>query len=225
MGYSFQSISSGAMLTSTFVNQMEANIRDHQHGVSSVTNLYGGNWTSVVTNASIAVAHKFDTTETLTASGSRLLSICNSGTEKFGILFDGTFANISRVLAYSTGIQSIPHNSTTPIFTINTKTADTLDEFDVSSGRFTATNTGFYEVIGTVFSTIPSSSGVVKLNFEGLSEPSSIIRAQSGFAVSIQHSRIVKLDAAGTISLNVNHDLGGNFNISSNASISIYRLL
>ena len=228
MGYSFQSISSGAMLSSTFVNQMEANIRDHQHGVSSVTNLYGGNWTSVVTNTPTAIAHKFDTTETFTASGSRLLSVCNSGTEKFGVLFDGTFANISRVQAYSTDIQSIPHNTSTDIFTVNTKTDDTLNEFNVSSGRFTAANTGFYEIIGTVQLTTPSSSGIATLNFNvngAIASPASIIRVQSGFAVSIQHSRIVKLDASQYLNLSAYHDLGGNFNISSNASISIYRLL
>lgn len=226
MSYSFQSISSGVMLSSTFINKIETNIMEHQHGINSITNLYGGNWTSVVTNASTAVAHKFDTTETFVASGSKLLSVCNSGTEKFGIYHDGNFA-MTKVVAYSTGIQSIADATITAV-QINTKTLDILNEFNVSSSIFTAVNTGYYEVLGKITCGVTSTYVGLQLwtyTALGGDNDKTFLRVNSGYTSSVQHARLWKLDANATILLQVEHDAGTNLNISSMSTFTVKRVL
>ena len=226
MSYSFQSISSGAMLTSTFVNKIETNIQEHQHGMNSVTNLYGGNWTSVVTNASTA-AHKFDTIQTFVSSGSKLLSICNSGTEKFAVYFDGQF-NTSKISAYATAIQSIPNASFTTI-AINTTTFDFLSEFKVSSNAIVPVHSGYYEGIGKVTTTVVNSNIsmelVIAVNDSYTGSDVVLTRILSGYNASVQTFKLFYAIPTDYISLKTQHNAGASFNISSNSTLFLRRVL
>lgn len=225
MAYSFQSITSGAMLTSTFVNKIETNIVEHWHGIYSITNQYGGVWTSVVTNASTAIAHKFDTTETFVASGSRLLSIQNSGTEKFGILPDGSFAS-TKIRVINTGVLSLaPAGSR---FAVNTIIYDTLAEWNLSTHEFTPVNTGYYALMLTTTIDVTSDNFLfqafpaypVSPGYEYTS-----VQVSSGFQQTVQAFMIQEINPSVNFRWRFSHNAGGNIITTSGTAIDIYRVV
>jgi len=85
---------------------------------------------------------------------------CDAGITIDGYDISAVFANISRVRAYQSTVQSIPNATATKV-NLQTENYDALGEFDnATSYRFTATYAGYYLVIG--------SAGIQTMSDQGL---------------------------------------------------------
>lgn len=232
MPYSYQQITSGQTLTGAFVNQTEINIRDHRHGFDTgVSSAYGGEWKSIVSNVANAVGHRLDTQGTFVTSGSKLLSVKNKDEELFSVDYAGNINRISKVSAIASEGMFVT-SGTWSRLNFTTVSIDVLGEFNTSSYRFTAQNTGYYLMtMSTDFSVQNSSYGTgVQFYNNGSAEAISMFtyghvpRQSSGSKETIQHQLFTLLAQNDYIEVYGTHTYLGSIQIT-NSQLNIVRVL
>lgn len=145
MPYSYQVFTVQQSAAASQINMLETNIRDHQHGVSSVFVSYGGTWKSNVSDSSSAVAHMMTSVVSLTEAYSKLLSIETGSLSQLVADLGGSNL-ITKIRMVSSGARTISTGTKLftqteyPVFNIGSE----YDPDSVDAGRVTFVKPGYY---------------------------------------------------------------------------------
>ena len=232
MTYIPNSFLAGQVLNRAKMQQLETNVRDHQHGISSVSNIYNGIMLSTIANSSNNIIHKFSTQNNFSFTSEKLFTLSNNGIDKLSFDFKGDITSKSNARADRISTQTIVPNTWTQIWTVTSLTSAVFDKLgDVrSGGNFYAPNSGYYLCLsninlGNLFITIPGFTAGLAFRKNGISVDNGVFKAvvSTAYIDAISRTSIVYMIPNDILTMNVIHNCTSNVGIT-HASMQIARI-
>lgn len=227
------SYSSGQAVNRAMMQQMETNVREHLHGVDSVSNVYNGILLSSVINSPNNIAHTFTTQNTFNIVSEALFTLANNGVDKFSINYRGDITSKSQTRA-NWSVQTIAPTTWTQVWVNPTAQYgfDRLGNDVRSGGNFYAPNSAYYQVNATVnlekvsggtFPPFFTQKMLLKKNSYQYGEETVTLVIYDTYMAKLACSALILLNKNDIVNLFVRHDCSSYVQIRT-ADLQIYEV-